>query len=256
MRMTCKQCGKEFELPQSEIDFYKKKGLSIPKRCKDCRAKNNQEKAGGGQPVGQSGKQSADPRLETGFLVKLIVGFATVIMIAIVALTTYLDFYLDSDIEKESSRETKTFVVQQTLADTSSVERPSAEVESEPVVQMESESTEAVESEPAKVVESAPAELPESKPTSTATYKFRSKKLLSQHYEKHGIEMGFADAAAYEAAASAVIVNPDALYKTEAEDGDGVYYLEATNEFVILSTDGYIRTYFYPSGGKNYFDRQ
>ena len=88
------------------------------------------------------------------------------------------------------------------------------------------------------------------------TYKFRSKKLLSQHYEKHGIEMGFDSAAEYEAAASAVINNPEALYKTEKEDGDGVYYVEATNEFVILSTDGYIRTYFYPSGGISYFNRQ
>ena len=41
-----------------------------------------------------------------------------------------------------------------------------------------------------------------------------------------------------------------------AEDGDGVYYIEDTNEFVILSTDGYIRTYFRPSGGKKYFDKQ
>ena len=80
--------------------------------------------------------------------------------------------------------------------------------------------------------------------------------VLCVNYEKHGIEMGFDSAAAYEEAASAVINNPDALYKTEKEDGDGVYYVEATNEFVILSTDGYIRTYFYPNGGINYFNRQ
>ena len=88
------------------------------------------------------------------------------------------------------------------------------------------------------------------------TYRFRSQKLLDQHYKKHGEEMGFASAEEYEAAASDVINSPDALYKVEAEDGDGVYYIEATNEFVILSTDGYIRTYFLPSGGKSYFDRQ
>ena len=35
-----------------------------------------------------------------------------------------------------------------------------------------------------------------------------------------------------------------------------VFYVEATNEFVVLSTDGYIRTYFLPDGGKRYFDRQ
>ena len=87
-------------------------------------------------------------------------------------------------------------------------------------------------------------------------YRFRSKKLLDQHYDKHGKEMGFASAADYEKAASDVINSPDALYKTEAEDGDGVYYIEETNEFAVLSTDGYIRTYFNPSGGKKYFDRQ
>ena len=88
------------------------------------------------------------------------------------------------------------------------------------------------------------------------TYKFRSKKLLDQHYDKHGKEMGFASAADYEKAASDVVNNPDALNKIEKEDGDYVYYVEATNEFVIVSTDGYIRTYFLPSAGKSYYDRQ
>ncbi len=90
----------------------------------------------------------------------------------------------------------------------------------------------------------------------TITYCFRNSDLLDQHFEKHGKEMGFSTPEEYEAAASAVINNPDALYKTEAEDGDGVYYLESTNEFVVLSTDGYIRTYFNPGDGKAYFDRQ
>ena len=90
----------------------------------------------------------------------------------------------------------------------------------------------------------------------TVTYSFRNQDYLDQHFEKHGKEMGFATPEEYEAAASAVINNPGALYKTEAEDGDGVYYIESTNEFVVLSTDGYIRTYFNPSDGKAYFDRQ
>lgn len=87
-------------------------------------------------------------------------------------------------------------------------------------------------------------------------YRFRSKKLLNQHYEKHGIEMGFDSKEEYQAAASDVINNPKALTKTEKEDGDYVYYVEETNEFVILSLDGYIRTYFNPNGGRKYFDRQ
>ena len=85
---------------------------------------------------------------------------------------------------------------------------------------------------------------------------FRNKKLLDQHYKKHGIEMGFSSAKEYEQAAAAVVSNPEVLHKTEAEDGDDVYYVESTNEFVIVSTDGYIRTYFYPRGGLSYYNRQ
>lgn len=91
-------------------------------------------------------------------------------------------------------------------------------------------------------------------------YRFRSKKQLNEHYEKHGSEFkddfDYNSAADYEKGASDVINCKEALHKTEAEDGDGVYYIEDTNEFVILSTDGYIRTYFRPSGGKSYYDRQ
>lgn len=87
-------------------------------------------------------------------------------------------------------------------------------------------------------------------------YYFRNSKLLNQHYDKHGIEMGFDSAEEYEKAASDVVNNPDALHKTEEEDGDDIYYVEDTNEFVVVSTDGYIRTYFNPSAGKAYYDRQ
>ena len=85
---------------------------------------------------------------------------------------------------------------------------------------------------------------------------FRNENLLNQHYEKHGIDMGFSSAEEYEDAASAVVNNPSALHKTEAEDGDDVYYVESTNEFVIVSTDGYIRTYFNPDAGIDYYNRQ
>lgn len=85
---------------------------------------------------------------------------------------------------------------------------------------------------------------------------FRNDKLLNEHFEKHGKEMGFTDAKVYEQAAAAVVTNPLSLHKVEAEDNDDVYYLESTNEFVIVSTDGYIRTYFKPDKGKVYFDQQ
>ena len=88
------------------------------------------------------------------------------------------------------------------------------------------------------------------------TYRFRNSDRLNEHYEKHGKDMGFKSAKDYEKAASDVINNPDALTKREKEDNDYVFYVEATNEFVVLSEDGYIRTYFYPDAGKAYYDRQ
>ena len=87
-------------------------------------------------------------------------------------------------------------------------------------------------------------------------YTFRNENRLEDHYEKHGKEMGFKDAESYEEAASEVVNNPDALHKTEKEDGDDVYYLKDTNEFVVVSGDGYIRTYFNPNDGINYYNRQ
>ena len=88
------------------------------------------------------------------------------------------------------------------------------------------------------------------------TYYFRNEKLLKDHFEKHGKEMGFESAKNYEAAANEVINHPNVLHRIEEEDGDDVYYLEETNGFVIVSIDGYIRTFFYPDDGLDYFNRQ
>ena len=87
-------------------------------------------------------------------------------------------------------------------------------------------------------------------------YEFRNDDYLEQHFEKHKEEFDYATAQEYLEGANRVIADKNALYKTEAEDGDHIYYLEETNEFVVLSTDGYIRTYFKPSAGIDYFNRQ
>jgi len=88
------------------------------------------------------------------------------------------------------------------------------------------------------------------------SYYFRNDDLLEQHYEKHGMDMGFDSMEEYEEAASAVIYHPEVLTKTEAEDGDYGYYIEESNEFVALSLDGYNSTYFNPDDGIEYFNRQ
>lgn len=92
--------------------------------------------------------------------------------------------------------------------------------------------------------------------TADIDYTFRNDNLLDSHYEKHGEEMGFDSPEDYEDAANKVIDDEDVLHKIEEEDGDDVYYLEETNEFVVVSKDGYIRTYFYPNDGIDYFNRQ
>ena len=87
-------------------------------------------------------------------------------------------------------------------------------------------------------------------------YTFRNEQLLNEHYEKHGIYMKYKSPEKYLKGANRVIADKDTLHAIEAEDGDDVYYLEKTNEFVVVSRDGYIRTYFCPEDGIEYFHRQ
>lgn len=87
-------------------------------------------------------------------------------------------------------------------------------------------------------------------------YEFRKDEYLTEHFEKHGEEFDYANEEEYLEGANRVINSEEALHKTEAEDGDYIYYLEASNEFVVVSKDGYIRTYFKPSAGIDYYNRQ
>lgn len=87
-------------------------------------------------------------------------------------------------------------------------------------------------------------------------YTFRNDRLFEEHFEKHGGEFPYNTREEYLEGANIMLANPDKLHKLEKEDGDDVYYLEETNEFIIVSKDGYLRTYFKPSKGKQYFDKQ
>ena len=123
----------------------------------------------------------------------------------------------------------------------------------------EKKTTEAASEQTEESTEDITAEESTTEEAETASYKeyrFKNKSRLNDHYEKHGKEMGFGSAQEYEKAASDVVNNPDALHKTEKEDGDDIYYVEATNEFVVVSTQGYLRTYFLPDKGIDYYNRQ
>lgn len=83
---------------------------------------------------------------------------------------------------------------------------------------------------------------------------FRNADKLSQHFEKHGEEVGASSKDAYVAAANAVVANGETLHKEESEDGDDVYFLQDTGELVVVSQKGYLRTYFITD--LDYFERQ
>jgi hypothetical protein len=234
VKRTCKQCGKEFELTEGEISFYESKGLDLPKRCKECRE------------VNKSGKSASDAKRESlttnktasqaGWPAgKLIVTNIAAIAIVLAALIgggalggivpgTDLSSTTNNDVVASVSNTTNT---------------PNA--------------TKAAAASASNTTDAA-ANASNNSTANTKKYTFRNKNLLNEHYEKHGKSMGFTDASAYESAASAVVTNTKSLHKTEKEDGDDVYYLETTREFVVVSTDGYIRTYYYAD--KDYFERQ
>lgn len=94
----------------------------------------------------------------------------------------------------------------------------------------------------------------ESTAPTAGSYTFRTQELFDQHYQKHGAEFGNVTQSEYLALANALISNPDALTKTD--DGDTLYYDKAKNEFAVLSGDGFIRTFFKPDDGMDYWDRQ
>lgn len=180
---------------------------------------------------------------------KNIVLTAVIAIIAALLAIAGINLFPENDDENSSRTETSSSYTSEITEAVSSSE--TATTEQKTTSAYISKSTESTETR---------TEATTSYESSYVEYHFRNEKLLNQHFEKHGGEFsdyfGYETAQEYEKGASDVINNPDALYKTEAEDGDGVYYLESTNEFVILSTDGYIRTYFLPSGGIDYFNRQ
>ena len=298
MKCTCVQCGKSFELSDSEIDFYRKKNLHLPKRCKECRQKNKQKQ--GMSPRESNSWNTQDqydamPEQDKNKIGKWKYGvIAVAVLLIILGIKVSLSVF-DAYVEEHAySAESTQNDISRDVVDTGQSE-PVSTVQSEqnnvanvdavdsetadPINAVEPEpvevpaSTEPIpndsdagNSEPELIVNTEPEQIAAADTVTTDTiqdsspvvrqYFFRNAKLLEEHYQKHGIEMGFASAEEYQAAASAVVLNENSLHKLEAEDGDDVYYLEATNDFVIVSTDGYIRTYFRPDSGINYFNKQ
>lgn len=93
-------------------------------------------------------------------------------------------------------------------------------------------------------------------------FEFKTRQNAIDHFNKHRSEFNYQSVDEYVEGANRVINNPNALYKTEKEDGDYIYYLQTTKEIVFISrikdyrNRHFIRTYFRPSSGLEYFQRQ
>lgn len=46
--LTCKKCGSQFYFTAGEQQFYKSKGLNVPKYCKSCRGQKSAPKGNQG----------------------------------------------------------------------------------------------------------------------------------------------------------------------------------------------------------------
>lgn len=265
----CRDCGKEFTLSDGEIDFFRSKGFDLPNRCQSCRNKRKKKNAS------PEVRRSVNKQNHSGKQISALT--IPVLIIAVGLLLCYLIF-IGSDIlpanpsstaditdssvfifEEITAAETPyTVTAEESIGTTEKASETAAELITEPTHAVTS--AEAVNTSPETVLETSAIIAEESSnttvPSQTRELHFRNEELLSEHYENHGIEMGFSSAQDYERAAAAVVSSPKALHKLEKEDNDDVYYLESTNEFVIVSTDGYIRTYFKPDKGKAYFDKQ
>ncbi len=205
MKRNCVQCGKEFILTDSELAFYKEKGLSVPKRCKECRDANRKTKAGMNQGNVSRNynkditvdtvtkKQNKSYEKKSPSFVLMLVALFVVVIGAVL-------FFSSGD---KSDTSANTYEGQNYSA-----------------------------------------------------YSFSSEQALQEHFDKHRSEFGYSTKEEYLQGAINVIENPASLKKTEKEDGDIVYYLQSTNEIVFVSPSGTIRTYFKPTDGIAYFNRQ
>ncbi len=212
LKRTCKQCGQEFIISDSEIKFFKSRNLNLPKRCKDCRNANKlaKEEAQTAAALAAETKTAKKPTSKLGIII--VIAFILLFIIGGLVTGEWDKFFNpDNDPLDYSSGPMDTDPLPDDLLD--EVHEVSA-------------------------------------------YKFRSDKLWSDHFDKHGEEVGATSKENYLAMANAVIDNPNVLSKAETDDGnnDTVYFLEATGEFVVLSGDGYIRTYYIADS--DYFNRQ
>ena len=194
-KRKCKQCGEEFTLTDSEIKFYNDKGINLPKRCSECRKKNNNINNNEKESIKETNIQRINSKNKTK-------KFRNIIIVAVVLLLSFIGkvFNINFDALNIGS------VLQSQKAD--------------------------------------------------GVLEFRNDNLWEEHFLKHGGEFGYTTKEDYLEGANEVVTSASSKHKQEAEDGDDIYYDAENNEIVFVSKDGYIRTYFKPSDGIEYYNRQ
>lgn len=226
MKKTCVQCGKDFEITAGEVSFYQEKGYELPKRCKECRDKNKANRRNNVRDTEKADNNNASNQE------KLKKPETDQKNITNGQSQSPVEIKLSGGIGKYIAAVVVMLILcfGYTIWGGADTEKDGTDISSN-VADTRQDNT-------------------------SSTYSFRNEKYLSEHFEKHGKEFDYETKEEYEAGANRVIQSKDVLHKIEAEDGDDVYYVEDSNEFVIVSTDGYIRTYFKPSDGIDYYNRQ
>lgn len=96
------------------------------------------------------------------------------------------------------------------------------------------------------------------KMVSKSTHSFTSEEVLKKHFEKHVVEFGNITVEEYLKFANALSDTPisDDVVQLVRSDGSVSKYRFSTNEFVVTTKDGNIRTYFKPKDKEAYWNEE
>lgn len=98
----------------------------------------------------------------------------------------------------------------------------------------------------------------ETKNTGFAWAKGFNKTTLQDHFERHGAQVGATSVEEYAAKAVKFANNVDRknCITMKAWNGTTYKYNKKTNEFAIITKKGIVITYYKPTEGKEYFNKQ
>ena len=92
----------------------------------------------------------------------------------------------------------------------------------------------------------------------SSSRQFVSEQLFQKHYDKHLSEFGEISKGRYLEKANALADAPlsEDIVQLVRSDGSIAKYCYSTNEFVVVTADGNIRTYFKPETKEAYWDEE